>query len=182
MPLFSTSTQSHISQLNHLVFIGLTYTNSQETCIWVNALAAIPQKMVLTGLPWQPAFPLQGAWVRSLVRGLRSHMGWGRGLSKRKKNKKPWSSLSSLADFRSMCLSHGRLFNKYLSGIKDMSFFLIPLSKELFSSKISNPWVTLATQSDDGYRATQMPQNSRWVTLGWKSLRKYWCLWRAQEA
>ena len=108
--------------------------------------------------------------------------GVGKGFVKKKKNKKPWSSLSSLADFRSMCLSHGRLFNKYLSGIKDMSFFLIPLSKELFSSKISNPWVTLATQSDDGYRATQMPQNSRWVTLGWKSLRKYWCLWRAQEA
>ena len=88
--------------------------------------------------------------------------GAGRGFLKKKKKKKnkPWSSLSSLDDFRSMCLSHGRLFNKYLSSIKDMSFFLIPLSKELFintsiSSKISNPWVTLAVQSDNSYRTTR---------------------------
>ena len=71
--------------------------------------------------------------------------------------------------------------------LKTCLFFLIPLSKELFintsiSSKISNPWVTLATQSDDSYRTTQMSKNSWWVTVGWKSLRKYWCLWRVQEA
>ena len=98
---------SHIYQLNQPVFIRLTYTNSQETCIWVSALAAIPQTHGPHRTSLATHAPTAGAWVRSLVRGLRSHMGQGGGLSKKQPDK-PWSSLSSLADFRSLCLSHGR--------------------------------------------------------------------------